>query len=393
MLPWALLLSLILSLALTPGTAAESPSPLEVLERLFTDRPVQAEWFAPSFLDQISAVQVDTIVGDLLDAFGPFQEVRPDGARFLVILQRGEVPSHIVLDEEGAIAGLFFEAPRVRAGGTLEEAVAPFKELPGRVSLLVVENGQPLGAIDPDQPLAVGSAFKLAVLAALQDQVAQGTRQWDEVVALHPAWKSLPSGILQTWPDGAPITLHTLAALMISQSDNTATDALIHLVGRETVEAYSPRNRPFLTTREAFVLKGDEDLLAQYRQAGEGGRRALLIRLASEPLPSPEIFASGPRALDVEWFITATELCGLMEQVQELPLMSINPGVAHPRDWGRVTFKGGSGPGVINLTTGLIRPDGSRLCVAATWNTERPPAGMEAHFTSLYSRLLAALAR
>ena len=241
--------------------------------------------------------------------------------------------------------------------------------------------------------LAVGSAFKLAVLAALQDQVAQGLRQWDEVVALDPAWKSLPTGILQTWPDGAPLTLHTLAALMISQSDNTATDALIHLVGREAVEAYSPRNKPFLTTREAFVLKENEALLAQYRQAGERGRRALLGRLASEPLPSTEIFATGPRALDVEWFMTATELCTLMARVQGLPLMSINPGVADPEAWARAAFKGGSEPGVINLTTGLVRADGSRLCVVATWNTETPPAGMESQFISLYSRLLAALAR
>lgn len=110
--------------------------------------------------------------------------------------------------------------------------------------------------------------------------------------------------------------------------------------------------RPFLTTREAFVLKGDEELLELYRQAGEEGRRALLSQLASEPLPSPEILASGPRALDVEWFITATELCGLMEQVQDLPLMSINPGVAHPQDWSRVTFKGGSEPGVIRFRRG-----------------------------------------
>lgn len=393
MLVRAVLLSLILSLALTPGVRAAGPSPSEALARLFTDRPVQAEWFAPAFLAQVPAAQVEAIIANLLETFGPFEEVRPDGSRFLVLLEQGEIPSHIVLDDQGAIAGLFFETPRLRSGATLEEAIAPFRQLPGRVSLLVVENGRPIAAIDPDQPLAVGSAFKLAVLAALQDQVAQGLRRWDEVVALDPAWKSLPTGILQTWPDGAPLTLHTLAALMISQSDNTATDALIHLVGREAVEAYSPRNKPFLTTREAFVLKGNEALLAQYRQAGERGRRALLGRLASEPLPSPEIFATGPRALDVEWFMTATELCTLMARVQDLPLMSINPGVADPQGWARAAFKGGSEPGVINLTTGLVRADGSRLCMSATWNTETPPAGMESQFISLYSRLLAALAR
>ena len=31
------------------------------------------------------------------------------------------------------------------------------------------------------------------------------------------------------WPRGSPVTLHTLAALMISQSDNSATDMLLHV--------------------------------------------------------------------------------------------------------------------------------------------------------------------
>src|SRR5690606_10965914 len=194
----------------------------EVLARLFTDRPVQAEWFAPAFLAQVPAAQGEAIIANLLETFGPFEAVQLDGARFLVLLEEAEIPSHVALDDQGAIVGRFFETPRPRSGATLGEAVAPVRELPGRVSLLVVENGLPIAAIDPDEPLAVGSAFKLAVLAALQEQVAQGLRRWDEVIVLDPAWKSLPTGILQAWPDGAPLTVHTLAALMISQSDNTA---------------------------------------------------------------------------------------------------------------------------------------------------------------------------
>ena len=53
---------------------------------------------------------------------------------------------------------------------------------------------------------------------------------------------------------------------MISVSDNTATDMLINLVGRSAVEAAltatgmaSPAlDRPFLTTREIFILKLDQ---------------------------------------------------------------------------------------------------------------------------------------
>src|SRR5215472_9459217 len=119
-----------------------------------------------------------------------------------------------------------------------------------------MSDGSQRGAIEADTALAVGSTFKLAALATLRSDVDKKKRSWKDVVELRPEAKSLPSGVLQDWPDHAPLTLYTLAALMISQSDNTATDALIGLLGREKVEAFASRNKPYLTTREMFVLKG-----------------------------------------------------------------------------------------------------------------------------------------
>jgi Beta-lactamase enzyme family len=49
--------------------------------------------------------------------------------------------------------------------------------------------------------------------------------------------KSLPSGELQTEPDGTRISVRDTAAKMISISDNTAANMLINLVGRPAVEA------------------------------------------------------------------------------------------------------------------------------------------------------------
>jgi len=85
----------------------------------------------------------------------------------------------------------------------------------------------------------------------------------------------------------------------------------------------------------------------------------------------------------VEWFFSVQELCHLMEQVADLPLMRINPGVTDPTAWERVAFKGGSEPGVLNLTTWLQASNGKRYCVAATWNHREPLD--EAQFLSLYS--------
>ena len=114
------------------------------------------------------------------------------------------------------------------------------------------------------EPIAVGSTVKLAVLAALEQEVEKGRLSWTSIVDLKPEWKSFPSGILREWPDGSPLTLHTLAALTIALSDNTesfraggseggsrpepAQEPRRQVVGRGTVRAMSsyPRGREFL---------------------------------------------------------------------------------------------------------------------------------------------------
>src|SRR6185436_20311127 len=118
-----------------------------------------------------------------------------------------------------------------------------------------------LASLEPEQPLAIGSAFKLFILAELNRQIGAGQRHWSDVVALDR--RSIPSGTLQTWPPGSPVTLHTLAALMISVSDNSAADMLLHLLGRENVErmmgtlgvSSAARNRPLISTVEMGAIK------------------------------------------------------------------------------------------------------------------------------------------
>ena len=78
-----------------------------------------------------------------------------------------------------------------------------------------------------------------------------------------------------------------------------------------------------------------------------------------------------------------------MGRVQQLPQMSVNPGVATPADWTHVAYKGGSEPGALNLTTLVTAHNGATYCVAATWNN----AALldEGRFEALYSSLLHAL--
>ncbi|MEC4815839.1 MAG: serine hydrolase [Scytonema sp. PMC 1069.18] len=361
------------------------------LERLFTSSQVKAEWFAPGFLAQVPIDKVREIIAGLKSEFGNYQKVQQNGQDYLVVLSRNSIPTKIVLNQKGQIVGLLFQPPSVKS---LEEALTQLKSLPGQVSFLVKEGKSKLAELNSTTPLAVGSAFKLAVLKELQSQITSGKFSWKDVVLLQPEWKSLPSGMLQAWADKSPITIQTLATLMISLSDNTATDALIDLIGRAAVESIAPRNRPFLTTREFFILKGSQnkDLLERYRNSNEGQRRAILAELKQLPLPEvSEFIGNSPIALDVEWLFTTEELCTLMSEVAPLPVMSVNPGVANINDWERVAFKGGSESGVINMTTWLEAKNGKNYCVAATWNNSNEPVD-ETKFSTIYSGVLSFLA-
>jgi len=67
-------------------------------------------------------------------------------------------------------------------------------------------------------------------------------------------------------------------------------------------------------------------------------------------------------------------------------VFSINPGLASPADWQHIAFKGGSEPGVINLTTWLVGQSGMNYCVVATWNNDEVVD--EVQFVGLYSGIL-----
>jgi hypothetical protein len=240
-----------------------------------------------------------------------------------------------------------------------------------------------------DQPLAVGSAFKLAVLKAVVQAVDQKRLAWDQVVRLDAGWRSLPSGALQEWAPGTPLTIATLADMMISISDNTAADALISLAGRDSVERVSPRNTPFLTTRETFILKGASNatLRARWLAAGADERRRMLGEIDAYPLPAADGI-SPEASLGIEWHFTARDLAGLLQDLHDVPALGINPGVASRADWRDVRYKGGSETDCINLSTLVVGRDGVRHVVIVTWNG--PGAGIE-QLSPAYAGLLQTL--
>jgi beta-lactamase class A len=224
------------------------------------------------------------------------------------------------------------------------------------------------------------------VLAALAEDVKAGRRKWTEVAALTE--KSYPSGRLQDWPQGAPLTLHSLASLMISISDNTATDQLIAVLGKARIlklmmdsgHADPGANDPFLTTRELFMMKGGPDWrVAAYRAGDAAVRSTILDGLANQTVSLDAVnagFAAGPKALDIEWFASPADLAKLLAYMRRtadpagFEIMAINPSAtpAILANWNYLGFKGGSEPGVINLTWLLTDKAGRDHLLTLGWN-------------------------
>ncbi|MEO7221416.1 MAG: serine hydrolase [Devosia sp.] len=381
------LVTILAGLMAVPAMAEDKE--IATLRAVLAEGPLDLSLFSAEFLKAVPPAQLEPVAEGIKATIGPVVAVVPQGGpTYLVETATHEMSSDIVLDAADKIVGLLFRPP-VASTATIEAVLKAMAAAAPQSAYLVTENGVPLHAKDADTALAVGSAFKLGVLKALRQQIEAGNKSWDEVAELTQADISLPSGILQGWPVGAPLTLHTLASLMISISDNTATDVLMRVVGREVVEA-ALGIAPALTTRELFVLKAERELLARYIAGDLAEKRAVLEEVANKSLPDGSK-ALSPHDQGAEWYVSPTALCALIESVADLDVVQINPGVASKRDWARIAFKGGSETGVLNLTTAVVGKDGTRYCVAASWNDSK---GIdEAKATSAYASLLSKLAK
>ncbi len=394
-----LLLALALALfALAAPARAQDLATLDQraadIAAVFSGEATYTEVFAPAFLAAVPEPQFDALktrISAQVGAFIGLEGVEPGSApgsgqislRFERAIVSG--PMQLEATEPFRVAGLLLNdvAPVNDAGLSALEQV---QSLPGTTSMLFarLDGGEVLASHNAAAQMAIGSTFKLYVLSALSQSIARGERRWDDVVTLTE--RSFPSGQLQDWAQGSPVTLHTLASLMISISDNTATDQLIAVLGREAVEAElvasghtaPTATLPFLTTRELFLLKlGEDDALQAYALGNHAVRRAMLAGLDDrelDPALIQTVFAAGPRFIDIEWFASAEDIARIYARLAQDPvalqILAINLGIDRARfgGWDYAGYKGGSEPGVLNFSWLLRDAAGAYWVLAMSWN-------------------------
>lgn len=366
------------------------------------DRAEHRELFAEGFLSVVSLDKLEEVRRLYLDKLGAYQGLtRSEEGLYTLSFERGTAPSKLTIDQE-KVASLWFGAP-LPTEDQRPRLRQRFKASEGVTSAIItLNNREVIFEHNAHLPLSVGSAFKLYVLKALLSEVEAGRRSLNEVVSLNELGRSLPPGLLQDWPLGTPVTLGTLATLMISRSDNTATDHLIHSLGRKTVERHAPAGmRPFLTTREAFLLKWGArvELRADFEDASEVDRRQLLEQLKGLTLSELKPHVNPIAIQEIEWRASAVELCDVLWSLRDQALISINTGLTSPEGtlWDRVAFKGGSEPGVLSYAHLLMtwgpatkvgkEPTLSTACVVSTIN--HPSKVIDPSFTELSLSLIA----
>lgn len=386
--------------------------------RLLNGEMEPEDLFAPSFLAQVPAAQIRKISTQLGPVLGRCMQInliqRRDqfGGKFEIVCDKGmKAPVTLTIEQNAPykVVGLLIGQPMPSGPShdDLNALLDSLDALPGKVSvaLMRLPEGTMIASRHPEQSLAIGSAFKLYILGELMAEVEKGTKKWSDVVTTDSALFT-PGGRLAKWPNGSPVTLHTLAVLMISESDNSATDHLLRALGREKVErrmvqmgnSTPARNIPFLATKEAFRLKTNRaaELRKRFASGSEKDRRAIVASLDTSY--HMEDFASdGPAAIDtVEWYASATDLCHAMDWLRSAKdrgekgraIMSINSGLLFNEDtWQYVGYKGGSEPGVLDMTFLLQSVDGRWYAVSVGWNNPTAPLD-ENKFFGLVQRIL-----
>lgn len=303
------------------------------------------------------------------------------------------------------------EVAQVEPAEGFEDIAERIEELPGEAEALVVEDGDVLLQLGHGGPAPLASVSKVYVLAALVEAVENGEVDWMDELELTDELRSLPSGTLQDQADGYTTTVYDAAHRMISISDNTGTDMVMALLGRNAVEQaaadfghHDPELlKPFLSTRELFQLRwGLPELGEDWADLDDSARLEVLEEVAEQDL---EITSEDTSRHDlddaIDWYATAEDVAAVTQElaarVEDHPevgeILTANPGLVDEVDdewWDSLAFKGGGLPGVVTGTWHAQTDDGTQRTVVlllSTHDTEGAPD----HRAELFSLAVDAL--
>lgn len=340
-------------------------------------RPEEVNWeniVSPEFHSHEFIGLVKDILSENKKRFGTctVAKVNRLGKNVELVLNFETATVNVKINATGElINAIRFDYPKIK-GDSFERVEQDLEKIQGQVSA-VVRNGKrgTIFSYNSDKQLAIASSFKLFILKVLDDEILKENLRWSDVVQIKAGQISYPSGILQKWPVGTPVTIKTLAILMISESDNTATDVLLDLLGRERMEKYASGNRPFLKTRELFLLKNNfPEFGRKFMKLDEAEKRKLLSKLDHYELkPSDSNFRRLPPDNAIDWHASVDELASLVLSLKDNDILKVNTGfIQESKKWKYIGYKGGHEDGIWQFTYLFCSKKGGWYAVSVTWN-------------------------
>jgi beta-lactamase class A len=112
----------------------------------------------------------------------------------------------------------------------------------GQLCVQALDGGREI-AVEAGRPAVAASVFKVLVALEAETQFADGRLDRQERVTLPSAGRTPGPTGFSLFRDDVQVSLQDLAVAMLTISDNVATDALLHRVGVDAVNATSARLR------------------------------------------------------------------------------------------------------------------------------------------------------
>ncbi|WP_025743536.1 class A beta-lactamase, subclass A2 [Aquimarina pacifica] len=110
---------------------------------------------------------------------------------------------------------------------------------------IIGNNGKDTLSVNGDKQFPMQSVFKFHIALAVLSEIDKGALSLDQIVKIDKdeLWKGFWSPLRDENPNGGSFTIEKLIQYTISQSDNTACDVLIRLIGTpKTVEGYMKKS-------------------------------------------------------------------------------------------------------------------------------------------------------
>jgi len=160
-------------------------------------------------------------------------------------------------------------APLVNLEARLRTAV---EHVPARVGIAVEDLATGvISGVNANASMPAASTIKVPVMVEVFEQMAAGKVSLNQVVHLRASDRDWGWGELCNAPIGSAYTVKQLLWKMITHSDNTATNMLIRLVGRQNINA-TMADLGLTHTHVADYIRSDGDIRALRSSAGDMAR-------------------------------------------------------------------------------------------------------------------------